>query len=347
MRMTFFAGLGFAVMGAMAQMAQAQEIHTLAISPDGATLLVAGSNRVIYTVDAASLGVSDRRYFPEKVRWATYSSDGETVFLRTDDRKFSARSAGSFKERFGAEQIVAVSYSPESGRIALLENNYKGGVLHVLAAGSGKRMMTMEFPELRTDDVALAADGNSALLLTNYETSDAEEKAQPGSDLKGYAKNLFRQQHDGYISKVVRADLNAGSFDVADTWYRIGTPSEVRMMGDRMALVGSVSDTGLVQADGSAELMDLGEKYVSYARISNDGSKMLLTNNLEIRIHAIDGTGIAEVGRTVEATRQPGPAERVTAVAEAADGTLYLGTSAYRVIRIGADGSNLTVAAIY
>jgi len=345
MRMTILAGLGFAVLGAVAQ---AQEIPALTISPDGTTLLVAGSNRVIYTVDAATLEVSDRRYYPEQVRWARYSSDGETVFLRTQDRKFSAVSAGSFKERFGADKIVAVSYAADSGRIALLENNYKGGVLHVLRAGSGKRMTTIEFPELRTDDVALDPSGDFALLLTNSETSDAEEKAQPGSDLKGYDKNVFRQQHDGYISKLVSVDLNAGTFDVAETWYRVSSPSQVRILNGKMALVNNGSDSGLVAEDGSAQLMNLGDKYVSHSRISDDGKTILLTNNVEIRIHSlIDGASISEVGQTVEADRLPGPGERVTAVAEAADGTLYMGTSAYRVIRVDADGGNLTVAPVF
>ena len=206
MRMTVLAGL---LAAAVAQPAAAQEMTALAISPDGTTLIAAGDNRVVYTLDAATLTVSDRRYIPEQVRWAAYSTDGQAIFLRTQDRSFLAVEAGSFVKRFGADDIVSVAYAPGAGRLLLLENNYKGGILYMVAATSGKKMYALEMPELRTDDAAISADGSRALLLTNSETSDAEEKAQPGSDLKGHAKYTFRQQNDGYISKIVSVDLKA------------------------------------------------------------------------------------------------------------------------------------------
>lgn len=338
-------GLWLAVFG---QAAQAQEITALAISPDGATLLAAGDNRVIYTLDATALTVSDRRYEPEQVRWMTYSDDGQTVFWRTQDRTFSARAAGSFKERFGAEKIVSVSYARDAGRIALLENNYKGGVLHVVAATSGKKVLDLEMPEMRTDDVVLSADASTALMLTNSESSDAEEKAQPGSDLKGHAKYEFRQQHDGYISKIVTADLNAGTFDVADTWFRVSSPSQVRMMGEAAAFVNGVSDTGLVRPDGTTVLLDLGERFASFVRISDDGKSIVLTNGPELQVHALQGTAIAETpSLLVKAGRMAGPAERVTAMAEGTDGTLYFGTSAYRVWKLAQGATAVEIAEVF
>ena len=98
MRLPFLAG----AFVAFASIVQAQEINSLAISPDGATLLAAGDNRTLYTVDAASLAVTDRKYFPEQIRWVAYSEDGKSVFLRSQERTFSARNATNFKERFSA-----------------------------------------------------------------------------------------------------------------------------------------------------------------------------------------------------------------------------------------------------
>ena len=344
MRLTFLCSLVFAALG---HLAQAQQMPATAISPDGATLLVAGDNRVIYTLDAATLAVTSRRYLPEQVEWMTYSQDGETIFMRTQARTFSARSAGSFKERFGAEKVNAVSYAPEAGRILLMENNYKGGILRLLAASSGKNILKMDLPELRTDEVVLSDDGASALILTNSENSDTEEKAQPGSDLKGFAKYDFRQRHDGYISKVIAVDLAAGTFAATDTWYRVSNPTQLRMLGGNAVLVKSVSDTAVIQPDGSTTMIDLGEKYASFVQISADGQNVYLASNNELRIHALNGTAVATGGLTIQADRQPGPAERVTSMAEAGDGTLYLATSAYRILKVSPGATSVTAVPVF
>jgi len=343
MRLHLLAGAFIAI----ASFAQAQEIHSLAISPDGATLLAAGDNRTLYTVDAGNLAVTDRQYFPEQIRWVAYSEDGKSVFLRSQERTFSARNATNFKERFSAENIVSVAYAPNARRLLLLENNYKGGVLHMVAATSGKKMLLLDMPDLRTDDIAVSDDGSRALILTNSESSDTEEKVQPGSDLKGYDKYAFRQNNDGYISKMVAVDLNAGSYDVADTAYRVSSPSQVRMLGDQAVFVNSVSDTGLVAADGTSKLVNLGDKYVSFARINDAGTQVVLTSNSKIAVHPLQNGAVGDPLLEVEAEDIPGPAERVTAMAEAADGTLYFATSAYRIWKLPNGSDQIEVMNVY
>ncbi|MCG6904583.1 MAG: hypothetical protein LJE68_18080 [Rhodobacter sp.] len=329
------------------QMAAAQQISAVAVSPDGATVMVAGDNRVLYTVDAATLDVTSRRYVPEQIRWMQYSSDGDTLFWRTQERTFAAVGLGSFKTRFSAENISSVAYAPGASRLLLLENNYKGGVLHLLAAHNGKNVLKLEMPELRTEDATISDDGATALLLTNSESSDAEEKAQPGSDLKGHAKFEFRQQHDGYISKIVAVDLKAGTFAVASSWYRISNPSQVRMLGDAAVFVNSVSDSGTVGADGSSRLLDLGERFSSHIRISDDGESIVMSSGRDVAVHPLaDGVAGAPV-RELEADDLPGPSERVTAMDEAADGTLYLGTSGYRLWKVAPGASEVQAAPVF
>jgi hypothetical protein len=228
-----------------------------------------------------------------------------------------------------------------------LDGNYKGGILTVLAATSGKLMSQLEMPDIRTNDVALSADGSSAILLTSSQSSDAEEKAQPGSDLKGYDKYLFRQEHDGYISQVVTADLNAGSFEVADTYFRVSQPKYVRMIGDAMTIVNGVNDSAMIKAGGTAQMLDMGEAYVGHSRISNDGTEIIMSINRDVRFHPFSNGAAKEMTREVKADNIGGPSERVTAIAEGTDGTVYLGTSAYRIWKIARGSDTMEIATVY
>ena len=342
-----YIAMGLAAAMLVPQAGMAHEIEALTISPDGGTLLVAGDNRVLYRLATADMSVSERRYIPEQIKWISYSEDGDTVFLRTNDGTFQAVNSGSFKVKFSADDVDAVSYAPAARRIALLDANYKGGILTVLAATSGKQMSKLEMPDIRTTDVALSADGNSAILLTSSKSSDAEEKVQPGSDLKGYPKYVFRQEHDGYISQVVSADLKAGSFEVADTYFRVSQPKYVQMMGDAMTLVNGVTDSAMIAPDGSAKMMDMGENYVGHSRISNDGTEIIMSTNRDVRFHPFSNGVAGEMTREVKGDDIGGPSERVTAITEGTDGTIYLGTSAYRIWKIAPGSDTIEAATVY
>jgi len=342
-----YIGLGLAVLMVLPQVAAAHEIEGLTISPDGNTLLVAADNRVLYRMDTADMSVTERRYISEQIKWVSYSADGDTVFMRTNDGTFQAVNAASFKVKFSAKDADAVSYAPAARRIALLNGNYKGGILTVLAATSGKQISKLEMPEIRTTDVALSEDGNTAILLTSSASSDAEEKAQPGSDLKGYAKYVFRQEHDGYISQVVSADLKAGSFEVKDTYFRVTQPKYVDMIGNAMTIVNGVNDSAMITPDGRAQMLDMGENYVGHSRISNDGTEIILSTNRDVRFHPINNGVVGEMTREAKGDNIGGPSERVTAITEGTDGTVYLGTSAYRIWKIAPGSTTIEAVPVY
>ncbi len=322
-----------------ASAAVAQQMPAVAVSPDGATVLAAGDNRVLYTLDAETLSVTARRYIPGLVRWMDYSADGRNVFIRTDDRTFTARAANSFKTRYRFEDIFAVSYAPAADRIALLENGYKAGVLHILVASTGEVLRRLEFPDIDTEIVALSEDGERVLILTGSERSDDEPNESPSSDLKGYDRYLFRQKNDGYVSTVVSVNVGDGSWATAPTYYRVSFPSQVRMIGDKMMILKGTSDSAFVSADGTTELMDLGSGYMAEGRVNDDGATLTLTGGTEIKLHPLAGTAAGEMTFEVDAGRIDGPGERVTAMDEAADGAVYMVTSAYRIWKLvpGAD----------
>ena len=324
----------------------AQQMTAVAVSPDGATVLAAGDNRVLYTLDGATLEVTDRKYIPQQVKEIHYSRDGRRIFLRMDNRLFRAHAAGSFKMLFEVENISSMSLASDAERLALLEDNYDGGVLHIMAT-SGKLMKKMEYPDIDTELVAMSADGRTAMLLTDSDKSDTEPKESAPSDLKGYDKYVFRQKNDGYISQILNVNVGDGSHTINDTFYRISFPFAIRMLGDKMAIINGAQDSGLVSADGSTQLINLGDSYVSAGRISDDGTQVVLTSNNDVTIHPLDNGVAGDAIRELEVERIDGPSERVTAMDEGADGTLYMVTSGYRIWRIAPGASDIEIKPVF
>lgn len=331
----------------LAGAATAQVMPAVAVSPDGATVIAAGDNRVVYSLNAETLEVEGRRYVPGLVRWLDFSADGKMVFLRTDNRVFTARASNSFKTLYSVDDIYAVSYAPDADRIALLESNYDGGVLHVLVASTGDTVNRIEFPKIKTEHVALSPDGQSAILLTQSSKSDDEPSESPGSDLKGYDRYLFRQQHDGYVSQVVDVSIGSGEWTASETWYRVSFPGQVRYLDGRMAVVNGTGDTALVSADGTVDLINLGSGYVAAARISDDGASIVLTGGPEIGLHPLANHASGEAEQKLDAGRLDGPAERVTAMDEAADGSLYMVTSGYRLWKLAPGAVEVQAKPVY
>lgn len=328
-------------------LASAQTINAVAISPDGSNLLVAGDNRVLYTLDPSSLTVIDRAYIPGQIEWMEFSADGRTVYFLHDDETFEARSAGSNKQRFTLEGITDVSYAPAANRVLLMEDNYKEAVFHLLQAENGKELRTFTLEEIDAEQVSLSLDGSYALVLTDSDKSETEPKADAPSDLKDHDKYLFRQQNDGYVSNVLKIDMRSGEFTTTETFYRVSYPKQIRSTDNGMVIVKDRGDSAFITAEGSATMIDMGEDFLSFARLSDDGTTMMLSSGTEVAFSPMENGGVSATKRELKTERIKGPSERVTAVDEAADGTLYLGTSAYRIWKILPNGETIEAAPVF
>jgi hypothetical protein len=194
--------------------------------------------------------------------------------------------------------------------------------------------------------MAVSDDAARAVVLSRYQRSDTEESKNPPSDMKGFEKHHFRQQHDGYTTNVMEVDLGAGSFDSSETWYRTSYPSVTRFVGEKALFLGDAQDSALIAPGGEAEMLDLGEDYFSMATLTRDGTEVVQTNGAEVRFRPLDPSAAGNAP-VLDAGRAGGPAERATAMAEAEDGTLYIATSAYRILKVAPDRSSITAHPVY
>lgn len=102
-----------------------------------------------------------------------------------------------------------------------------------------------------------------------------------------------------------------------------------------------------MSADGSTEMLNVGETYMSNASLSADGSAIMMTNGTTFMVHKLEGAEALTQLREVQGPRIDGPGEWVTATDEAADGTIYMGTSAYRIWKLAPDATEPEVAPVF
>lgn len=312
--------------------AGAQQIETISVAPDGATVLVGGSNRTVYTIDAAAMTVTGRRYVPALVRQIFHGAEGALVYFRDDAKRLTAHRTADMSEAWSVGEADAAVYAPAEGRIALLDRHYKDDAVTLVDAATGGQLARVAMGKQKADLIALRPGAAAALVFTGAEKTEGEEAGAEPADLTKLQQADFKQRHDGYASQVIEVDFEQGGFAAVATPYRISYPKQVAMQSGRMMILRGVTDSLLVGADGAAELIDLGEDYFNHAGIDRAGETFILTNGVDLRFRPVAG-GAAEGLLSAERLRG-GPTEWVTAMAEGADGTLYFGTNAYRLLKV-------------
>ncbi|MBY6163156.1 hypothetical protein KUV73_19900 [Mameliella alba] len=336
---------GLAVAGVAASSAGAQSIETISVSPDGKTLLVGGTNRTVYTVTAGTLEVTGRRYVPQLVRQIVHGADGEMVFFRDDADTLTAYKTADMSVAWKASDVDDMVYDARAGAIAALDQHYKDDSVTLFFAATGEQMARVAMGKIKANLIALAPGADKAMVLTNYDKSDAEEKQDEPADLTKLQKADFKQLHDGYVSNVVSVDFGTGSFEMAETPYRVSFPKDVRMMGDQLMVLRTNFDSMMFSADGSGALIDLGEDYFNFAGMDAKGENYILTKGVDLRFVPVGKDGPEGVLKGERL--RGGPAEWVTAMTEAPDGTLYFGTNAYRLLKVGPDRGKIEIAPIF
>lgn len=334
-----------ALAGFSAGVACAQTIETISVSPDGKTVLVGGSNRTVYTVSADTLAVTGRRYVPQLVRQITHGAGGELVFFRDDADVLTAYKVDGMSEAWKVSDVDDMAYDAETRTIAALDQHFKDDSVRLLQAATGDQQARVAMGKIKANLIALAPGAGKALILTGYTKSDAEEKQEEPADLTKLQKADFKQKTDGYVSNVVTVDFEAGSFEMAETAYRVSYPKAVRFSGGRMMVLRTNVDSMMLGPDGSGALIDLGEDYFNHAGIDAAGESYVLSKGVELRFVPVKGEGAEGV---LKGDRlRGGPAEWITAMAEAPDGTLYFGTNAYRLLKVGPGRGRIEIMPVF
>ncbi|MFT3811253.1 MAG: hypothetical protein QM698_15180 [Micropepsaceae bacterium] len=321
-------------------------LGAIAVSPDGAMVVALGDNRVLYVVDPATLEVKQRISLNLNPLEAVFSKDGQTLAVWDTDARLTFFAASDWSVKATVEGAEAVAFAADGDVVAAMGRaGYDADastpvIIYALGDGSKKAEGSLKG---KGASIVAAADGTSYAVLTERTETTAETKTDAPADLDGAAEAEFEQKNDGYASDVVRLDGSGNETGRATTWY--GTYDALSgSIVDGTAYFAGYSNVNLkVTADGTASVFVLPVSYLYGFGVSRDG-KTFAGGSLR------DGSTYAAAdgaSKTFEADQREGWPEYFEGFGFAPDGSVYGGTTAYRVIHVGPDGVIRTMKPVF
>jgi WD40 repeat protein len=319
-------------------------LGAIAVSPDGKTVLAAGDNRVLYVLDAKPLTVRKKLWIGVNPLSIHYSADGSAFALHDTQGTLKFYDAATLKvnnEVTGVEVLTVA----EKADIIFTAGRPRGRGEEAKTPLRGYELATGKPVLDRTVNMAirgLGADSDALRLfaISRPIKSATEKKQNPSSSLRGLERELFRQKNDGKVAQLVAFDINGKELGRHTSWFSTPRSAAVISFGKLLRIVtydkymavftlGSM-DTRFVESKNS----------YNYGIGYSIGNNKLVTGGLGKGTIVLLDSGKT---RSFQVDRIGGWPEYFKGFAIAADGTVYGGTTAYRLVRVNPDGTTKTV----
>ena len=311
----------------------------VAVSSDGAQLVVGGRNRALYELDPVSLEVKRRVYLGRRVQKMAFAPSGKALWVESSDvvQFLSAKTLTVTNTIPKAGRLTAV---PAAGLVAV-DSKARPYAIKLFDIESGAEKATVPYDKMKSVAAfALSPDGKQVAILYGRKRTDAETKVgykDVPKDLKGAALNEFKQKHDGYASTFVILDVATGAPVMEKVvWYgSVGGGNIGFWSRNHIYVIGYKNQNARIDTKGAVTYFELANSY-NYARRCNADGAVVLTGGLRSgsRTTLPDLKSVA-----FKLDELPGFPEYFDSFDFAKDGTGFAGTTGARVVRIGADGT--------
>ncbi len=324
-------------------------LGALAVSPDGTTLAAAGDNRVLYLVDPATLEVRERLYIGTNPLDLFYSADGKTLALHSTDDDIILLSTETWQPTGKVEDVQLLAHAAAADALVVLGRAKK--------QSDGSYLAPLSVISLADGSVALSGGvaGNAAALasrpdasgfavLTKQVDDPDEPKEEPPAETKGFDKDIFKQQHDAKSSEIILIGADGAETGRTKTWYGTGSTLTGIWDGEAVHFVGYSNDNLTVSAAGETVAMFEGPVSYNYGMgIAPDQTRIAVGSLRDGGVVTLaDGSS---AGFKLDA--EAGWPEYFEGFTFAPDGSIYGGTSAYRLVHVAPDGTLQKVVPIY
>ena len=324
-------------------------LGALAVSPDGGTVAAAGDNRVLYLVDPATLVVRERIAIGTNPLELWYSADGATLAMLTTDDALLFFDTGDWTPKGELKDVFAVAHAATAdalvtlGRPAKAQDGSFATPLRVVPlSGAAPTLDVAVAGELAS--IASRPDATAFVALTKQVKDDGETKEEPPSDLKGIDKEIFKLQHDQQASEIVLLDAAGMETGRQPSWFSQGSPLLGAYAGDAVFFWGYSNRNAIFTEDGGLMVLFEGPSSFNYA-IGTDAAQSRVAVGGLREGGIVTLFDLAAVEFAID--QQRGWPEYFEGFAFAPDGSLWGGTTAYRLVHIGADGQLIDVKSIF
>jgi len=322
-------------------------LGAIAVSPDSKTVATIGVNRVLYLLDPETLDVKKRVYVGVKANYMAFSKDGNTLMVFSPKNSLTFLATNDWSVKLSVRDVTSHCLASEADAVFFTQRTYESGksltILKRLSLSGLKFEKEVKF-ELQAGPVGCSPDGNRIVVMSRKTRDEENEKKQDApKDLKGIERDTFRQKHDGYTSTVIWFDGSLSETARHKTWFTNNYYPILLMPGDKVFNFAYENYSAAMTADGKVAEFETPISFHYGMGYSPDQKKFLgggsgkgvvmdLVNNkaTEFKVDSVNGGS-----------------EYFYGFATANDGSIYVGTDTFRIIKLDADGKVLVAKPVF
>ena len=319
---------------------------TLALNPDGKTIVVAGDNRTIYTLDAATLEVLERTYFGSSINKMRYSADGSVLFVQDSEPNIYVLDADTLQTKSKLSDYGMMHVSTEAKIMVAVDPDYNGDSLAIFDISKNKLTSIAEISFEKDEDIAsigINSDGSKLAVFFDDFDSETEEKVS-WSDIpdeyKGFEREVYSRKHDGKEARFITYSIP--DLEVLADYVSFYTPYDKELVffhGEDVYITNQGNRNARFSPNGDVEMWEWqGIGSTSAENTSADQNILVVGGYGQGTVYDIS----SESGFNFDIDKLPGASESFIAFAVADDGTIYGTTSAYRVVKMKLAGAGIS-----
>ncbi|MCU0722740.1 MAG: hypothetical protein MUC63_03860 [Planctomycetes bacterium] len=312
---------------------------SVAVSPDGKTVVAGGASRTLYVLDAATLEVKKRLWMGGRVGNLCFNRDGSRLVVEDDDETLFLLDTAEWKTVLSVPKTGYVSCAPLADCLAAYRQERASSIVF-LSMTDGKQLGSVPLTE-KVAALGLSPDGKKCVVLTESkkEGEDAVAYKDIPADVKGFDKNVFQQKHDGRTCTFLAFEAPSGAkVSEAKLWFTTSlSRSLVAVREDAAYVFNYDNENAKIAFDGTTTLFPTQNGFNYGLGFSADQTCFLSGGLRDGTRGSIDGSNQVKF----QLDRLQGWPEYFEGFGFHADGTGYGVTSAFRLVKLDKDGKVL------
>ena len=324
-------------------------LGAIAVSPNGKTVLAAGDNRVLYVLNANKLSVKKSIWIGVNPLSIHYAKKGGTIAIHDTTNGLTFYDTKTWKPIAGVADAVSIAVAEKAHWIIAAGRTRGRGEnaetsLYAYDLATGKQVLSVK-AKTSVQAIGALTDASRIFALSRPIKTEDEKTEKPPANLKGEDRDKFRQEHDGRVSQFVTFGKDGKEIGRYTTWY--SSTSFVQLVA-------------LGKIDPGTDLQQHQCRSRSYRQADPNCSR---PRTVSITVSAIrsptagwQAAGFQMVLSSISPIARQLPSRSTRSVvgrnifkgfATARNGTIYGGTSAYRLAKIAPDGAVIMVVPVY
>ncbi|MCC2096106.1 MAG: hypothetical protein KDJ29_04410 [Hyphomicrobiales bacterium] len=332
---------GAALSGPLAHAATPIGGLTIAVDTSGKLLVAGGDTRTLVVLDPGSLEVKARHWIGTSIVRLAFNNDGSILAVEDTSGTVFLYDTKTWKAKYTLQKHANMATAPAQNILAGVNTSYRGGTIDFNSMKDGANLGQIQLgARERVAAMGFSKDGKKLGVLLSAEKSPDEKVVKYSDipkDLRGQARDEFRQLNDGKVSAYRVYEVSSGKkLSEGKTWFSLGHSGQLTFDGDAVVALAYSSYGARIEPDGKTKMFKTKNSYNYGLGLSPDGSTWLSGGLASYSL-----TGVADMANkgSGRVSRLPGWPEYFKGFSATADNkAIYGASTAYRVFKFGGDG---------